>query len=135
MAKKAQTRKAKNGDAAVHDDGAMQDRDVVYRHYFDAKQIQYLQILVCDEVIDEHKRKPLGQHTEPLERLLSHFRRRDMADKYAVKRDSATSRFSIIALSGVRGMAPRAVEGTDYATVGDAYHGIFLLQIKDLMGT
>lgn len=135
MAKKARTGKAKDGVTAVHDDDAMHDRDIVYRHYFDAKQIQYLQILVCDEVIDEHKRKPLGQHTEPLERLLLHFRRREMADKYAVKRDSATSRFSIIALSGVRGTPPRAVKGLDYATVDEAYHGIFLLQIKDLMGT
>ncbi len=136
MAKKEAKRKAPNGDATAHDDGdGMHDRDTVYRHYFDAKQTEYLQTLVCDDVIDEHQRNPLGQHSEPLQRLLHHFSRMPMTDKYAVKRDSTTSRFGIIALSGVRGTPPRAVGASDYATVEDAYHGIFLLQIKDLMGT
>lgn len=136
MAKKVQKREPRNGDTTAHDDGGgMHDRDIVFRQYFDAKQTEYLRTLVCDDVIDEHRKKPLGQHSEPLERLLHHFRRMPMADKYAIKRDSSTSRFSIVTLSGVRGTPPRAIEGSDHATVEDAYHGIFLLQIKDLMGT
>jgi len=136
MAKKVQKRNARGGNKTIRDDGdEIPDRDIVARQHFDAKQTEYLQTLVCDDVIDEYRQKPLGQHSEPLERLLHHFRRMPMADKYAVKRDSSTSRFSIVMLSGVRGTPPRAIEGSDYATVEDAYHGIFLLQIKDLMGT
>ncbi len=133
MAKKAQSRKPKGGDT-TGDDVAMHDRDIVFRQHFDGRQTQFLQTLVCDDVIDEHKRKPLGQHSEPLERLLHHFRRMAMTNKYAVRRNSATSRFSIVAFSGTRGTPPSAVEDTDYETVEEAYHGVFLLQIKDLMG-
>lgn len=110
------------------------DRDVVARRHFDGKQTQYLKTLVCDEVIEEHRTKPLGQHSEPLERLLIHFRRMPMADKLAIKRDTTSSTFRIIALSGVRGTAPRLVDDTEYASVEDAYHGIFLRQIKELVG-
>ena len=136
MANKAGKSAAGGGDSTSHEDGGgMHDRDIVYRQYYDAKQAEYLRTLVCDDVIEEHRRNPRGQHSEPLERLLHHFRRMPIKDKYAVKADSSTSRFSIIALSGVRGTPPRAVGASDYATVDDAYHGIFLLQIKDLMGT
>lgn len=136
MAKKVGKRSVGDGGSTAQDDGGgMHDRDVVYRQYFDAKQSEFLRMLVCDDVIEEHKRNPRGQHSEPLERLLHHFRRMPMKDKFAVKCDSATSRFSIVALSGVRGTPPRAVGVSDYATVEEAYHGIFLLQIKDLMGT
>ena len=97
-------------------------------------QRAYLRTLVSDEVIEEHKRQPFGQHSEPLERLLNHFRVMPIKGKYAIKRDEASDNFHIVALSGERGVAPRIVNDTRYETVEAAYHGVFLRQVEELMG-
>lgn len=110
----------------------IENKDILYRRYYDGKQEEFLRMLVCDEIIEEHRRSPLGQHSEPLERLLLHFRRMPMADKLAIKRDETSSRFRLIAFSGKRGVPPRFVDDTAYTTVEEAYHAIFLRQIKDL---
>jgi branched-chain amino acid transport system permease protein len=56
-----------------------------------------------------------------------------MEDKYALHHIAATDRYRIIAFSGKRGVAPRIVEDKEYATIEDAYHGIFIRRIHDLM--
>jgi len=96
-------------------------------------QRDYLKNLVCDEIIDEHKNKPLGQHSEALERLLLYFRRVPQNDKYAIKRDENSNTFKIVAFSGVRGMSPRLVEDKEYKTIEDAYHGVFVRRVYDLL--
>ena len=111
----------------------VEDRDVVYRRYHDGKQEEFLRTLVCDDVIEEHRQKPLGQHSEPLERLLLHFRGMPMANKLAIKRDEATATFRLIAFSGERGVPPRLVDDTKYKTLEEAYHAIFLRRIEELM--
>lgn len=112
----------------------VQNKDDLYREFYDGMQMKYLRSIVCSEVIEEHRRKPLGQHSEPLERLLLFFRRLPNAGKLVVKKDEAAGCFRIAALSGVRGRAPTLVEDREYATLDDAYHGIFLRQIDELMG-
>ena len=109
------------------------DKDTIYRQYYDRMQIDYLKTLICDEVIEEHKNKPLGQHSEPLSRLLHFFSSAPQKDKYALKRDDQNQTYKIIALSGKRGEPPRFVEDKFYKTLEDAYHGVFLKRIDDLM--
>lgn len=115
--------------------GEGEDRDLVYRAFHDSMQRRFLRTLVCDAVIEEHRRKPMGQHSEPLERLLHHFRTMPMAGKYAVRHDRAHGAFAIVALSGERGVPPRFVDDTRYPTVEEAYHAIFLKRVAELMGT
>jgi branched-chain amino acid transport system permease protein len=110
----------------------VEDKDLLFRDYFDRMQRRYLRGLVSPEVIEEHRAKPLGQHSEPLERLLHYFRERPLAGKYAVLREAASYR--IVALSGVRGVAPRPAGEERFATAAEAYHGIFLRRIEELMG-
>lgn len=109
------------------------DKDEVYRQYYDNMQRDYLKTLVCDEVIEEHKNNPLGQHSEALERLLHFFRSAPQKGKYAIQRDEQSNTFKIIALSGERGTPPRSVDNKGYETIEDAYHGVFLKRIHDLM--
>ena len=42
-------------------------------------------------------------------------------------------KYKIMALSGVRGRSPRLVEDKIYPSVTDAYHGLFLRRVQDLM--
>ena len=107
------------------------------------EQIVYFEIFVIlnpgassreyGELIEEHKNKPLGQHSEALERLLYYFRRAGMNDKYIVKCDVPFKKYKIMALSGERGRSPRLVEDKIYENSSAAYHGIFLRRIQDLM--
>ena len=116
--------------------GEQQDagnRDVLYRNYYDDMQKRFLRQVVSQEVIDEHRRNPLGQHSEPLARLLHFFRTQPLSRQYAVRREGANS-LRIVALSGQRGVAPRTVDEQRFEKVEDAYHAIFLMQIKELLG-
>jgi branched-chain amino acid transport system permease protein len=109
------------------------DKDVLYWRRYDKMQRDYLKQLVSPEVIDEHRRCPLGQHSEALERLLLYFRRAPMSDKYALIAVEPFKAYRIVALSGQRGVAPRLVEDKLYTSQEDAYHGVFMRRIQDLM--
>ena len=127
------SRTEKGGEALPEEATEIQDKDELYHRRFDKMQRDYLKTLVCDEVIEEHKTKPLGQHSEALERLLLYFRRVPQIDKYAIKRDENLKTFKIVAFSGVRGMSPRLVEDKEYKTMEEAYHGVFLRRVYDLL--
>ena len=109
------------------------NKDEIYRQYYDNMQSKYLQTLVCDEIIEEHKKDPLGQHSEALERLLHFFRSGPQKGKYAIQHDEQTNTYRIIALSGIRGVPPKVVDEKEYKNLNDAYHGVFLKRLIDLM--
>lgn len=119
---------AEEADVGLH------DRDPVARAQFDALQRRFLRSLVCPAVIEEHRRKPLGQHSEPLARLLHYFRERPVEGQYAVLRARGGGRFGIVRLSGRRGVAPASAGPERYDTLDAAYHAIFLKRIEELMG-
>ena len=112
---------------------APRDRDDDYWSYFDAKQKQYLKSLVCDEIIEEHRNRPLGQHTEPLARLLHYFRRLPLEQQYAIRRNDTADSYSIVRLSGTRGKKPSDASEIQLDTVEEAYHKVFMLQVGELM--
>ncbi len=127
------TRTEKGGEVLPEEATEICDKDYLYHRRFDKMQRDYLKNLVCDEIIYEHKNKPLGQHSEALERILLYFRRVPQNDKYAIKRDGSSNTFKIVAFSGVRGMSPRLVEDKEYNTIEDAYHGVFVRRVYDLL--
>lgn len=127
------SRTEKGGEALPEEATEIDDKDLLYYRRFDKMQRDYLKTLVCDEVIEEHRHKPLGQHSEALERLLLYFRRVPQNDKYAIQRDPITKRYKIVAFSGMRGTSPRLVEEREYETVEEAYHGVFRRRVDDLL--
>ena len=86
------------------------DKDLIYAQRFDKMQRDYLKGVVSEKLVEEHARNPLGQHSEPLERLLLYFRRQPQVDKYAIAVIEPFKAYRIVALSGHRGVAPRVVE-------------------------
>ena len=61
------------------------------------------------------------------------FRRAPQEDKYALHRAGPQGPYKIVAFSGVRGTSPRIVEDKEYATVEEAYHGLFMRRVHDLL--
>ena len=127
------TRTEKGGETLPEEATEIEDKDELYFRRFDKVQRDYLKKLVTPEIIAEHKAKPLGQHSEALERVLLYFRRAKMEDKYALHRVAPGGPYKIIAFSGVRGVSPRVVEDREYPTEEDGYHGVFMRRVHDLL--
>lgn len=126
-------RAEKGGEALPEEATEEDDKDELFFKRFDKLQRDHLKKMICPEIIEEHRRRPLGQHSEALERVLYYFRRSPMDDKYALHHIAATDRYKIIAFSGKRGLSPRVVEDREYEAIDDAYHAIFMRRVHDLM--
>ena len=96
-------------------------------------QRDYLKRLISPEIIEEHRRQPLGQHSEALERVLLYFRRSKMEDKYALQAAGSKAPYKIIAFSGARGVSPRLVDDLEFTTLDEAYHAVFMRRVHDLL--
>jgi branched-chain amino acid transport system permease protein len=127
------TRAEKGGEMLPEEATETEDKDKVFFHRFDKMQRNFLKRLVSDAVIEEHRTRPLGQHSEALERLLIYFRRQGQIDKYAILVLAEFKAYRIVALSGHRGTAPRVVEDRSYGTPDEAYHALFLRRVQDLL--
>jgi branched-chain amino acid transport system permease protein len=128
------TRAEKGGEMLPEEATEAHNPDEVYRSRYDKMQRDFLKGLVTPAIIDEHRRAPQGQHSEALERLLIYFRTQPQSDKYAITVIKPPfNGYRICALSGHPGVAPRVVEDKIYTSAAEAYHGVFLRRIQDLL--
>ena len=113
------------------------DKQQIYYRLFDKRIRDQLKKLITPALIAEHKAKPLGQHSDALDRVLNYFRRGEMPDKYAILRVGpyTSSTYKVLAFSGRPGHPPRVVDDKLYATMDDAYHAVFLLRVNDLIAS
>ena len=111
----------------------VEDKDDHFFDYFKNKQCEYIKQVLNDEIIEEHRLKPLGQHSEPLARVLAYCRRIPMNQQLAIKHDRKSDTYMIIRLSGKRGVAPTVVDTEAFQTLNEAYHGLFLKQINTIL--
>jgi hypothetical protein len=110
----------------------MVDRQALVFEHWDRKQRERIRALVTDELVEEHARKPLGQHSDTLERVLSYFRRQPNAGKYVIVATEPWREYRIAVLTGERGKVPAIVDEETFATEEAAMHGVFLRRLRDL---
>jgi branched-chain amino acid transport system permease protein len=108
------------------------DRQALVYEDWDRKQRERIRELVTDELVEEHARKPLGQHSDALERVLAYFRRQPNAGKYVIVATEPWREYRIAVLSGERGVLPTIAEDEAFATEEAAMHGVFLRRLRDL---
>ena len=111
----------------------IRDKQEIYIRRFDKTVRDRLKALVTDELIEAHRRNPAGPHSDALERLLNYFRRAAVEDKYAILTAKPFAAYRVVALSGRRGVAPRAVDDQVYTSIEQAQHAVFLKRLHDLM--
>lgn len=92
---------------------------------------RYVRATVSDEMIAEHARSPLGQHSAELDRVLAYFRRQPLAGKYVILADSIDGPFRVGRLSGRRGQLPETLPDESYPTEHEAMHAVFLRRVQD----
>jgi branched-chain amino acid transport system permease protein len=134
-ASEARARRTEKGGEVMPEEAiAIADKQQIYFRRFEKRLRQRLKGLITPELIEEHRINPLGQHSDALNRVLNHFRRAEVADKYAIMRQPEQFHaYKIIAFSGVRGAPPRQVDDRVYDDINQAYHAVFLLRVNDLM--
>ncbi|MCB1755480.1 MAG: branched-chain amino acid ABC transporter permease, partial [Gammaproteobacteria bacterium] len=113
---KRSERTEKGGDMLPEEATETADKDILFFRRFDKIQREYLKRLVTEEVIEEHRKKPTGQHSEALQRLLNYFRHQPQTEKYALMVVEPFKKYRMVALSGKRGVAPRVVEDRVYTS-------------------
>lgn len=109
------------------------DSDLDVRDMFDRMTRAYLLTVIGEDLIEEHRRKPCGHHSEPLARLLAWCQRRPLPEQYAVKAE-ADGTFRIVSMTGRRGVAPSYLGEARFASLEEARHGVLLRHISDLTG-
>lgn len=88
--------------------------------------------LVTRDLIEEHRRNPVGFHSPDLERILRHLRRQPTAGKYVLVCTRRDEEWAIGELSGVRGVGPRIVGEERFSSLAAAQHGVFLRRLEAL---
>jgi branched-chain amino acid transport system permease protein len=111
------------------------DRELLVLARWNARTASEIRRLITDDLIAEHARKPLGQHSDALERVLNYFRRAPQASKYIGVCTQPWAEWRVGVLSGVRGVPPRILDGERFRSEQDVQHGIFLLRVRDLMAS
>lgn len=87
---------------------------------------------VTSEIIEEHKRRPVGKHSDELERVLIYLRKHhlEMPGKYILVCTKPHEEWRIAELSGTPGVPPKLLDDK----FGDRYeaeHGLFLRRLRD----
>lgn len=108
------------------------DKSVIAKRVFERDLRGRLRSWISPDLIAEHERKPLGQHSDHLERMLNYFRKAPIPDKYAVYCEEPFARYRVVALSGLPGVPPRVVDDKVYDSLDAAYHAVFLRRVNDL---
>ncbi|NGM45044.1 hypothetical protein G5B31_05780 [Rhodobacter sp. SGA-6-6] len=115
------------------DTTSVADADLHVRANFDKITRSYLLSVLSDALIEEHRRKPEGHHSEPLTRLLNWCQTRPLHEQYAVLQEAGGC-YRVVRLSGKPRVPPARVGSESYASLREARHAVFLNHIKDLTG-
>jgi len=124
---------SRGGETMPEEATAIRDKQAIFLRRFDGWQRAELKQLVTDELIEEHRRTAGARRSDALERVLAYFRRAAAADKYAILAVRPFAEYRLVALSGRRGVPPRAVDDRVYATPDEALHAVFLKRVQDLL--
>lgn len=106
------------------------DRQLIVYERFTAKLKQQLRKLITEDLIDEHRRQPLGQHSDGLERVLNFFRR---PPRYALYARVPCTEYRVVRLPVAPGSEPQPVDSTVYTDENEAMHAVFLMHVADMM--
>ena len=86
MSEARAARTEKKGEVMPEEATGIADKQAIYYRRFDKRLRDYPKSLITPELVEEHRQKPLDQHSDALDRVLNYFRRGDMADKYTILR-------------------------------------------------
>ncbi len=111
------------------DSTASQDKQHQVYARFNQNLRTKIRALISDELIEEHRRNPLGQHSDALERVLNFFRR---PPTYALYAEQAFEKYRVIKVPVTPGASPEPISEDVFRSEHDAAHAVFLLHVESL---
>jgi branched-chain amino acid transport system permease protein len=106
------------------------DRQLEILELFDRSARAAMKERISEEVIEEHRTRPQGPHSDDLARLLRYMRSQPMDGKLAVIR-LGRDEYGLCRTSGTRGVEP-TLEDDSYATADEAIHAVFVRRVQEL---
>ena len=106
------------------------DRQQLAYARFIEKLTADLRRLVTEDLIEEYRRKPLGQHSNNLERVLNLFRR---TPSYALYSRTPCREYQVIRIPITAGAPPTPIDDVVYTDQNAALHAVFVHHLTDLM--
>jgi branched-chain amino acid transport system permease protein len=106
-------------------------KEIVLRRWYERTR-DAIRPLITSRLIVEHKRDPLGEHSDSLKRVLNLLRRTAPNGKYVLVCTQPFKQWRIARVSGLYGRGPVFVDGRRFNTEAKAMHAVFLLRIDEL---
>lgn len=86
--------------------------------------------LITPALIEEHRRRPLGQGSDALERVKNYFQR---PPSYGLYSRAAMREWQVIRLPVVPGQPPQPLDDVVHTDEASAYHAVFLRHVADVL--
>lgn len=87
---------------------------------------------ITPEIVAEHRARPIGKHSDELERVLTYLRKHheEIVDKYILVCTKPHEEWRVARLSGVPGVPPTLLDGA-FSDRFEAEHGLFCKRLSD----
>ncbi len=92
-----------------------------------------LRPLLSKKIIAEHKRAPVGIHSDALDRVLNYFRRPNALDHYVIVCTRPFKQWRVARTIGVPGQVPAFADERTYNSEAKAAHAVFLMHVEQTM--
>ena len=109
------------------------DRNRIALARWDKRMRESLRSLLTKKTIAEHKRNPVGIHSDALDRVLNYFRRPNLLDHYVIVCTRPFKQWRVARMTGVPGQSPVFVDERTYNSEAKAAHAVFLLRVEQTM--
>ena len=106
--------------------------EAVVGETFHARMHASLRPLITPDLIAEHRRTPLGQHSEPLQRVLNYLGALPIDGKLITEHDG-TDHWFVSRLAGFPAVRADRILGP-FDTEGEAMDAVFRQRLEDVFG-
>jgi len=110
---------------------SQEDLDAVIGARFHARRVRSLRPLITAEMVEEHRRAPLGPHSDELQRVLNYLGLFPIDGKLITEQDG--SQWFVCRLAGFPALRANRVAGP-FETESRALHEVFRLRLLDVFG-
>ena len=114
-------------------DNVPADRSKIAFARWDKRMRESLRPLLTRKIIAEHKRDPVGIHSDALDRALNYFRRPNMLDHYVIVCTRPFKQWRVARMTGVPEQGPVFADERAYNSEAKAAHAVFLLHVEQTM--
>ncbi len=109
------------------------DRSRIAFARWDKRMRESLRPLLTGKIIAEHKRDPVGIHSDALVRVLNYFRRPNLLERHVIICTRPFKQWQVARMTGASGEGPVFADERAYNSEAKAAHAVFLMHVEQTM--